>query len=75
MLSSSEVSLYYSPVPELFILPNGSLFMSDTLLEQTLKTGGLEALAYLLLHQLSHLVKQHLRQNLVTQHPYGDLKR
>ena len=37
--------------------------------------GGLEALAYLLLHELAHIVKQHLRHNLIAEHPYGDLKR
>ena len=49
--------------------------MSDTLLEQTLKVGGLEALAFLLLHELSHIIKSHLRKNLLQLHPYGDLKR
>ena len=75
LLSSHEVSLYYSSKPELFILSNGSLFMSDSLLEQTLKVGGLEALAFLLLHELSHIIKSHLRMNLLQLHPYGDLKR
>ena len=32
-LSSREVIVFYSPKPELFILPNGSLFMSESLLE------------------------------------------
>ena len=75
MLSSHNVTLYYSPIPEMFILPNGSMFMSDSLLEQTLKVGGLEALAFLLLKELSHIIKSHLRTNLMLQIPYGDLKR
>ena len=54
--------LFYSAKPELFILANGSLFMSESLLEQVLKTksGGLEALALLLVHELSHIVRGHL---------------
>ena len=35
-LSSREVIVFYSPKPELFILPNGSLFISESLLEQSL---------------------------------------
>ena len=58
--------IYYSPKPELFILPNGALFMSESLLEQALRTesGGVEALSYLLVHELSHLVRGHLQVNL-----------
>ena len=32
-LSSREVILFYSAKPEFFILPNGSLFLSESLLE------------------------------------------
>ena len=64
LLSSHEITLYYSPVPELFILPNGSLFLSESLLEKTLQAGGIEALAFLLLQELSHIIKGYLRQNL-----------
>ena len=61
-LSSREVILFYSVKPEFFILPNGSLFMSECLLEQLLKMdkGGLEALAFIIVHELSHIVKGHL---------------
>ena len=61
-LSSREVTVYYSEKAELFILANGSLFMSECLLEEVLRTesGGLEALTFLLVHELSHIVKGHL---------------
>ena len=49
-LSSREVIVFYSPKPELFILPNGSLFMSESLLEQALRGGNLEALSFLLVN-------------------------
>lgn len=61
-LSSKEVTLFYSEKAEFFILPNGSMFMSEALLEQVLRTenGGLEGLAFLIIHELSHIVKGHL---------------
>ena len=39
LLSSREVILFYSTDAEFFILPNGTLFMSELLLEQLLKAG------------------------------------
>ena len=33
LLSSREVTLFYSDKPEFFILPNGALFLSEVLLE------------------------------------------
>ena len=73
-LSSREVIVFYSPKPELFILPNGSLFMSESLLEQALRVGNLEALSFLLVNELSHIVKGHLKKNLMQTHNYGDLR-
>jgi hypothetical protein len=75
-LSSREVTLFYSGKPEFFILANGSLFMSECLLEQVLRTesGGLEALTCLIVHELSHIVKGDLQKNLMGSHHYGDLK-
>ena len=64
-LSSREVIVFYSPKPELFILPNGSLFMSESLLEQALRGRNLEALSFLLVSELSHIVKGHLKKNLM----------
>jgi hypothetical protein len=75
VLSSSEVILFYSEKPEFFILPNGTLFLSEALLEKTLKIGGLAALSFLILHEMSHLVKSHLRANLIGTHKLGDLRR
>ena len=75
-LSSREVVIYYSAQPEFFVLPNGALFMSESLLERILKTqsGGLEALSLLIVHELGHIVKGHLGKNLSQTHHYGDLK-
>ena len=75
MVSSQEVICFYDEKPEFFILPNGSLFISESLLSQIIEVGGVESLAYVILHELSHLARGHLRQNLMENIPYGDLKR
>lgn len=49
--------------------------MSELLLEQMLKAGGLEALTFLIVHELSHLVKEHLPKNLMQSYAYGDLRK
>ena len=69
-LSSREVILFYSSEAEFFILPNGTLFLSELLLEQLLRAGedgsaGLEALTFLIVHELAHLVREHLATNLM----------
>lgn len=74
-MTSTEVVLFYSDKHELIILPNGTLFMSESLFEEVLKQGGLEGLSFVLLHELSHLIKSHLRSNLIYQNKFGDLKR
>ena len=74
-MTSTDVVLYYSDNHELIILPNGSLFMSESLVEEALKVGGLEGLSFVILHELSHHVKSHLRSNLIQTHKFGDLKR
>ena len=74
-LSSREVILFYSSEAEFFILPNGTLFLSELLLEQVLKAGGLESLTFLIVHELSHLVKEHLATNLMQTYAYGDLRK
>lgn len=56
-------------------MPNGALFMSESLLEEVLNAGGLEGLAFLLLHELAHVMKSHLRRNLIASTKFGDLKR
>lgn len=44
---------------ELFILPNGAIFMSEPFLEQVLEVGGLESLTFILLNNIAHVVKKH----------------
>ena len=56
-------------------MPNGSLFISESLLEAVIQEGGLSGLVFLLCHELSHLIKGHLRTNLSKSHRYGDLRR
>lgn len=73
--ASQDVVLFYSDRHECIILHNGALFMSECLLEEVLAAGGLEGLAFLLLHELSHLMKSHLRENLIESTKFGDLKR
>ena len=51
------------------------MFISENLIEDVLRVGGIEGLAFLLLHELSHLVKSHLRLNLIQTNKFGDLKR
>jgi len=73
--AAQDVVLFYSDKHELLILPNGALFMSECLLEDILKAGGLEGLAFVLLHELAHLIKSHLRHNLIETNKFGDLRR
>jgi len=73
--AAQEVVVFYSEKHELLILPNGAMFISESLVEDVLREGGLEGLAFLLLHELSHLVKSHLRFNLIESNKFGDLKR
>ena len=49
---------------EMFILPNGTLFISEPFLEQLLEVGGLESLTFLLLNNIAHVIKSHSRSNL-----------
>ena len=74
-MTSNDVVLFYSDKHELIILHNGTLFMSESLFEEALKQGGLEGLSFVLLHELGHLIKSHLRSNLTQQNKFGDLKR
>ena len=70
--------IFYSEKPELFILPSGALFISESLLERVLKIkgdSGLECLSYLLLKELVHLIEGHLQANIQEAQKYGDLRR
>ncbi len=49
--------------------------MSESLLEEILTAGGIEGLAFVLLHELAHISKKHTRTNLREIHRYGDLRR
>jgi Zn-dependent protease with chaperone function len=75
VVASQEVIVYYSAKHEFMILPNGSLYLSESMLEEVLSAGGLPGLAFVLLHELAHQVKSHLRQNLISSNKFGDLKR
>ena len=46
---------------ELFILPNGALFISESYLHEILKAGGIEALSFILLNNLGHVIQKHVR--------------
>ena len=50
-----SVTLYYDLTPSLQLLPNGSFYISEFLVSQSLKIAGVDGLAYLLAHELSHL--------------------
>eukprot|EP00347_Sterkiella_histriomuscorum_P014501 403360637 len=77
----NEITIFYAEVRshqnlrELIILPNGSLFMSEQLLNDVLSSSGIEGLTFLFLHELSHLVKKHIRHNLRENYRYGDIRR
>ena len=60
---------------EMFILPNGALFMSEAFLDEILGSGGLEALAFILLNNVAHVMKKHVRENIFSSQRYGDLKK
>ena len=60
---------------ELFILPNGNLFISESLLTEILKIAGVEGLSFVLLQHLGHLYKSHTLKNLNELYKYGDLKK
>jgi hypothetical protein len=45
------------------------------LLEEVLNIAGLEGLTFIILHELSHLIKKHIRHNLRDSHRYGDLRK
>lgn len=76
-----DITIFYSEIRsnqnyrELILLPNGSLFISEQLLNDVLNAAGLEGLTFLLLHELSHLVKKHIRHNLRENYRYGDIRR
>jgi Zn-dependent protease with chaperone function len=75
-----ELVLYYSELSstqnyhQLYILPNGALVLSESLLERLLATGGIEALGFALLHELAHVAKRHTVRQLRA-HGFGDLRR
>ena len=73
--AAQDVVVFYSDKHELLILPNGAMYISECLVEDVLHAGGLEGLAFLLLHELSHLVKSDLRRNLILSTKFGDLRR
>lgn len=49
------------------MLSNGSVFITESLVEETLRVGGVEGLSFLLLSNLAHIVKNHTRENVMNQ--------
>ena len=70
-IKSSEVIIFYSECSShtnylnLIILPNGSLFISERFLEEVLEIGGIEGLTFVILHELSHIIRRDIIRNLV----------
>jgi hypothetical protein len=62
------------------MLPNGSLFMTESFLNNLLNISknsdqGIEALTFILLHEIGHIAKKHNLRNLTDTYPWGDLRR
>ena len=49
--------------------------MSEAFLEEILKAGGLEALCFIILNNLAHVIEKHVRSNMLENNQYGDLKK
>ena len=62
---------------ELFVLPNGYLFISEPLIEEILSIDGcgLNSLVFLMIREIAHLKKRHTIQNILSYQKYGDLKK
>lgn len=60
---------------ELFMLPSGQLFLSQSLMHEILDKAGIEGLVFVLLLELVHVRQKHVRANLFEQQKFGDLKK
>lgn len=69
--SAKSTNNYY----EFFILPNGSLFISEPLFQQLMSQVGMEAIVFLILNEIHHVIKSHHRENLHENKKYGDLRK
>ena len=45
------------------------------MLSSVLEVAGIEGLAFVMLHELAHIVKHHTRKNLSETHRFGDLRK
>ncbi len=83
-VKKSDIVLTYSDVStnsnyhNLTMLSNGSLFMSESFLTRLLNLDGedgLEALTFVLLHEIGHIAKKHNLRNLADTYKWGDLRK
>ncbi len=83
-VKKSDIVLTYSDVStnsnyhNLTMLSNGSLFMSESFLTRLLSLNGedgLEALTFVLLHEIGHIAKKHNLRNLTDTYKWGDLRK
>ena len=83
-VKKSDIVLTYSDVStnsnyhNLTMLSNGSLFMSESFLTRLLSLDGedgLEALTFVLLHEIGHIAKKHNLRNLTDTYKWGDLRK
>jgi hypothetical protein len=83
-VKKSDIVLTYSDVStnsnyhNLTMLSNGSLFMSESFLTRLLTLDGedgLEALTFVLLHEIGHIAKKHNLRNLTDTYKWGDLRK
>jgi hypothetical protein len=83
-VKKSDIVLTYSDVStnsnyhNITMLSNGSLFMSESFLTRLLTLDGedgLEALTFVLLHEIGHIAKKHNLRNLTDTYKWGDLRK
>lgn len=59
-------------------MPNGALFMTESFITKLLQLEGevgLEALTFVLLHEIGHIAKKHNLRNLTDTYKWGDLRK
>lgn len=71
----TDILIYYDTRPAITCLANGSCYLSESLLNETLEVAGVDGLAYVLAHELAHMTKSHLRTNLHKMVKRGDLRK
>lgn len=51
------------------------MFISEVFLDKVLETSGLEGISFIILHELAHIAKKHIKSNLKQAVKYGDMKK